>query len=179
MSTETSPSPTRRDAGWVRPVILAVSCLVIGFVGGWALRGGESDPIVLPPAPTAGTTTTPTRTAPQTVTRPPAAPPPAPVIPPAADVRLAVLNGSSVTGLAGRTADRAKAVGFTGVTAGNAPTQTGPTIVYFRAGQRPAALRVAQDLGYSVAQVKPVPADPAIISAAPADAQVILVVTAG
>jgi LytR cell envelope-related transcriptional attenuator len=178
VSTETSPSSPRRDGGWVRPVILAVSCLVIGFVGGWALRGGESDPVVLPPA-TGVTTTAGTSTTPQTVTQTPPPPPPAPVLPQPSAVTLAVLNGSAVQGLAGTTADRAKGIGYPGVTAGNAPPQTGPTIVYFRSGQRLAARRVAQDLGYGAGQVRPVPADASVVAAAPAGAQVIVVLGPG
>lgn len=178
MSTETSPSSPRRNTGWVRPVILAVSCLVIGFVGGWALRGGESDPVVLPPA-AGGTATTGAPPPPPTVTQaqPPAPPPP--TLPAPSAVKLAVLNGTSVQGLAGSTADRATGVGYAGVTAGNAPTQSGPTVVYFRPGQRLAARRVAQDLGYGAAQVKPLPADASSVSAAPADAQVIVVLGPG
>ncbi|MEW6583408.1 MAG: LytR C-terminal domain-containing protein, partial [Actinomycetota bacterium] len=182
MSTETSSSQAHRDAGWVRPVVLAVSCLVIGFVGGWALRGGESDPIVLPPAaetPAATTTetstTSTTGTNPVTVTESTPPPPPAPTLPDPAEVILAVLNGSGVTGLAGQTAERATSLGYPGVTAGNAPAQTGPTVVYFRDGQRLAARRVAQDLGYGAGQVRALPADASLAAEAPATAQVIVV----
>ena len=34
---------------WVRPVALVVSCLVIGFVGGWVLRGDDGPATVLAP----------------------------------------------------------------------------------------------------------------------------------
>ena len=45
-------------SAWVRPVALAVSMLVIGFVVGWILRGDDGPVTVLPPA--AQTTVIPT-----------------------------------------------------------------------------------------------------------------------
>jgi hypothetical protein len=60
---------------WVRPVALVISCLVIGFIAGWILRGDDGPATVLaPPAPepagegpavtTGGSTTAPATTAP-------------------------------------------------------------------------------------------------------------------
>jgi hypothetical protein len=89
-----------------------------------------------------------------------------------------VLNGSGVTGLAGQTATRAESLGYTGVSAGNAAPRTGPSVVYFRPGGQLAARRVAQDLGYALTQAQPL-ADEALVSEAPADAQVILVLGPG
>ena len=64
-----------------------------------------------------------------------------------ADISLAVLNGTNTAGLRGQTAGQAEGLGYAGVTPGNAPTTTGPTIVYFRPGQRAAAAaRGASDL---------------------------------
>jgi hypothetical protein len=180
----------------VRPVLLVVSCLVIGFVGGWLLRGDDGPVTVLAPTPegeqpdvpvittgggtaTTGSGTTGTgtsgggTTAPSTTTAPeePAAPPDR------ADIALAVLNGTTTTGLAAQTAGEAEGLGYVGVTAGNAPTSTKPTIVYFRSGQRAAAQRVARDL--QVGAVQQLPASGALADAAPDEADVVLVLGPG
>ena len=45
------PAPPAGGGGsWVRPVVLVASCLVIGFVGGWILRGDDGPVTVLAPA---------------------------------------------------------------------------------------------------------------------------------
>jgi hypothetical protein len=88
-----------------------------------------------------------------------------------------VLNATDVTGAAGAAADEAESLGYTSVTAGNAPTTTEPDIVYFRDGQQAAGDRVAADL--QVAEVRALPASGPLASAAPADAQVVLVIGPG
>lgn len=181
----------------MRPVALAVSMLVIGFVVGWILRGDDGPVTVLPPAAqttgqpatapadptttTDGATTTDdatttdgattTETAPDTTSTAPAAPPPR------ADIALAVLNGTETTGLAGQNSERAEALGYLDVAAGNAPTQTGPSVVYFRPGAEAAADRVAQDL--DVVSVEPLPVTGPLSTAAPDEAEVILVLGPG
>jgi LytR cell envelope-related transcriptional attenuator len=163
---------------WLRPAALVISCLVIGFIAGWVLRGDDGPATVLaPPAPepagqasgatTGGTTTAPPATAPET-----------PAAPPARDeIRLAVLNATDVQGAAGRAADEAESLGYTGVTAGNAPTTTDPDTVYYREGQEAAAERVAGDL--QVDQVTALPASGGLASAVPTDAEVVLVIGPG
>jgi len=174
---------------WVRPVALVVSCLVIGFVAGWVLRGDDGPVTVLaPPAPdqsgeapagtTGGTATAPAQTAttpattPATTAEEPPAPPPA-----RSEIDLAVLNGTNVTGQAAQTAAQAESLGYAGVTAGNAPTTTDPSTVYYRQGQQAAAERVATDL--EVQSVQALPTSGALASAAPAGAQVVLVLGPG
>jgi hypothetical protein len=190
---DTAPREPAPGGGraWIRPVALVVSCLVIGFVAGWVLRGDDGPVTVLaPPAPEqsadvpagttgetttapsgAGTTTTATTTAPTTAPEPPAAPPDR------AQISLAVLNGTNVTGQAAQTAAQAESLGYTGVTAGNAPTTTDPSTVYYRQGQQAAAERVATDL--EVQGVQPLPASGALATAAPVDADVVLVLGSG
>ena len=192
--------PPEGGRAWVRPVLLVVSCLIIGFVGGWLLRGDDGPVTVLAPTPegdqsqvpvittpgggggggsaTTGTTTgTGTSgggaTAPSTTTAPqePAAPPDR------ADIALAVLNGTNTTGLAAQTAGQAEGLGYSGVTTGNAPTSTSPTIVYFRPGQRAAAQRVARDL--QAGAVQQLPATGALADAAPDGAEVVVVLGPG
>ena len=65
-----------------------------------------------------------------------------------ANVTVAVLNGTTVQGLAARVSDEAKAGGFTGGTVGNAARidQTNSTVLY-RPGQAKAARAVANRLG--------------------------------
>ncbi len=180
-------SPDRAPGGraWLRPLALVISCLVIGFIAGWVLRGDDGPATVLAPPPpdsagggaatTGGTTTAPptTTTAPATTTAEQE-----PTAPPARDqIRLAVLNATDVQGAAGRTADEAESLGYTGVTTGNAPTTTDPTTVYYREGQQAAADRVAADL--QVGQVTALPASGALAAAAPAEAQVVLIIGPG
>ncbi len=187
MTTDPDTASDGRSPGaraWLRPAALVISCLVIGFVAGWVLRGDDGPATVLAPAPessgeapagTAGATTTaPATTAPPATTTE-EAPPEAP---PARDqIQLAVLNATDVQGAAGRAADEAESLGYAGVTAGNAPTTTGPDTVYYRPGQEAAAQRVAADL--QVDQVSPLPASGGLASAVPADAQVVLVLGPG
>jgi hypothetical protein len=187
MATDPNTAPEHRPPGgraWVRPAALVVACLIIGFVGGWVLRGDDGPTTVLEAStPAAGsgsgsgaaTTGQSTTTAPRagtTAAAPAAAPPDR------STVGLAVLNGTATAGLAGDTAAQAESFGYKGVTAGNAPAgTTGPSVVYFRAGQRAAAERVATDLVFD--QVRQLPASGALSAAAPKGAQVVVVLGPG
>lgn len=173
--------PTPAAAGtrdWLRPVALVLSCLVIGFVVGWILRGDEGDVTVLPPVasadgPTATTPETPAATAGITVTAPEEPPPP----PDRADISLVVLNATDQTGLAAQIAGEAEALGYEGVTASNAPSSSDPTTAYFRPDQRPAAARVARDL--SIGRIQPLPAAGALADASPDGTDVTVVLGPG
>jgi hypothetical protein len=197
MSTDPGTSqqgPSEGGRAWVRPVALVVSCLIIGFVGGWIFRGDDGPVTVLAPTPEGdqaqvpvvttgggggGTSTTGTGTAGGTATAPSTSTAAEePVAPPdRADIAVAVLNGTTTTGLAAQTAGEAEGLGYTGVTAGNAPTSTDPTIVYFRQGQRAAAQRVARDL--QVSGVQQLPASGPLAKAAPDGAEVVVVLGPG
>ena len=167
---------------WIRPVALVASCLVIGFVGGWILRGDDGPVTVLAPAApvdsgdtgsvtTPGAPSTSSTGATQTAPAVPAAPPDR------ADITLVVLNGTSVSGLAARTAGQAESLGYPAVATGNAPTSTSPTIAYFAPGRRPAAQRVAKDL--QVGTVKALPKTGALADAIPDGIDVALVLGPG
>jgi len=187
MATDPDTVTERRPPGgraWARPAALVVACLIIGFVGGWVLRGDDGPTTVLEAntpssgsgsGAAAGTTTEGTATAPApgtTEAEAPAAPPDR------AEVGLAVLNATDTAGLAGDTAAQAESFGYEGVTAGNAPPgTTGPSVVYFREGQRPAAERVATDLEFD--QVRQLPGSGALSEAAPESAQVVVVLGPG
>jgi hypothetical protein len=169
------------SAGWVRPLVLAASCLVLGFVGGWVLRGDGGKSVVLPAAPTDAVATTPSR--PRVVTTPTARPPKAARVS-RATVTVAVLNGSGVGGLAGKTSARAVSAGYAQdkVVVGNAPAQSGPSTVYYRPGARAAAQQAGRDLG--IAKVLPIPTGTAgtdLISLTPeaASSQVVVVLGTG
>ena len=193
--------PERGWSLWGRPVALAASMLVLGFVGGWILRGDDGPVTVVPAATTTtadqgGTTTESsddttgattdtetgadttadtgadtTATAPETTTAPDTPPP-------ARDtISLAVLNGTSTTGLAAQNATTAEGLGYTDVETGNAPTQSGPSVVYYRPGEDAAADVVAQD--FQVSDVQELPADGPLATAVPGGAQVALVLGPG
>jgi len=169
--------------------VLGVSCLVIGFVFGWVARGGGDGSSSLvdrtPPTRTVTTTTTapststaPTGTSPSDTTGTTGTTGTAPLPPDRSTVRLAILNGTGVTGLAGRTATTAEGDGYVNVATGNAPAQSGASVVYFRPGSRDAAQQVAQDLEIS-GGVAALPAGGALAQAAPPDADVIVVLGPG
>lgn len=123
----------------IRPIVLAVSCLILGFVGGWALATVGGDEVALPDANVDVTVEQP---APRTTTvAPKEAAPPA-----RSAVVVKVLNGTSRAGLAATTATTLTGLGYTKVTAGNTTSQTGPTVVYYRKGAKPAADQLAKDL---------------------------------
>lgn len=192
-----TPPPTGGGGGshapggaWIRPVALVASCLVIGFVGGWILRGDDGPVTVLAPAApvdsgetgsvtTGGASTAPgsTSTAPGT-TGTTATAPAEPAPPPdRADITLIVLNGTTTSGLAARTAGQAESLGYPGVATGNAPTSTNPTVSYFAPGQRPAAQRVAKDL--QIGTVQALPKTGTLADAAPAGTDVLVVLGPG
>lgn len=153
------------SSNWIRPVVLAVSCLILGFVGGWSLANVGGDSVTLPEAsvdvtvqrPSPGTTTV------------------APVdeqVPDRAQVVVQVLNGTARTGLAASTAAQLKGLGYAKVAAGNTSAQSGPTVVYFRDGQRAAAQRLARDI--QVDTVTAIAGTP-LAASAPAAAQLVVV----
>ena len=193
---ETPPPPDGGGGGshapggaWIRPVALVASCLIIGFVGGWVFRGDDGPVTVLAPAApiddgttgsvtTGGATTAPggastTGTTGGTPTAPAEPTPP----PNRGDITLIVLNGTTVSGLAARTAGQAESLGYRAVATGNAPTSTSPTIAYFAPGQRPAAQRVAKDL--QVGTVQALPKTGSLADAAPDGTDVALVLGPG
>ncbi len=127
------------SSNWIRPVVLAASCLVIGFVAGWTLATIGGDATALPEANLDVTVQKP---APSTTTVD-AAPPPAP----ARDgVSVAVLNGTTTAGLAAATATQLRELGYANVTTGNTPPVTAESVVYFRDGSQPAAEQLAEDM---------------------------------
>lgn len=156
-------------SNWIRPVVLAVSCLILGFVGGWSLASMGGDTVKLPDASVdvtvqepAPRTDTPVATAEQPTTA---------AAPDRAGVSVAVLNGSGVTGRAAQTATRLKGVGYSTVATGDAPRRSG-NVVYYRADQKPAADQLASDL--QITEVTAIEGSP-VATSAPASAQVVVV----
>ncbi len=127
-------SPLRSSAGIVIGLVLLI---VVGIVIATALFGGDDEPqranSIRPPAPEVttpdGTTTTasPLRRG---------------------DITVAVLNGTTTTGLARGVANRIERAGFKIGQVTNAVDQSrSATIVQFSGGQRQAALEVARLIG--------------------------------
>ena len=187
MTADLEPAPAEppEQSGarpWLRPVVLVLSCLIIGFVVGWVFRGDGGPVTIIPPATPAdagatgsvttggGATTSRTTATPATST---AAEPVAP--PDRSTISLAVLNGTTKAGYAADVAGQAQGLGYNGVVTGNAPS-TATSTVYFRPGRRPAAQRVGKDL--QVSAVAPLPTSGALHSAAPAGAEVVVVLGA-
>jgi hypothetical protein len=142
-----------------------VSCLILGFVGGWSLASVGGDNVSLPDAsvdvtvqePTPRTTTVATR-----VERPPAR----------NTVVVAVLNGTTRSGLAANTATQLRGLGYSSVTSGNAPAQTGPTVIYYRESAKLAADQLAKDM--RVDTVTPIAGTP-LAQSAPSTVQLVVV----
>lgn len=102
---------------------------------------------------------TPTETAPETSPTPTVEPTPeAP--PPNMAVAISVLNGARINGLAGRTAEKLTAAGFTSVTPGNATSDTpaASTVFYGSEDLRATADLVAATVNVSEVVLSPVDA---------------------
>jgi LytR cell envelope-related transcriptional attenuator len=170
-----NPSAPRSSAssGWVLFVAIGLAGIVAGMIGGWFLRGDGGPATVLPAA--VGAVATSTQTSGVTTTAP--APPIPAALPERKAIVLSVLNGTTIAGFAAKTSTRAAQLGYPTPTSGNAPTQTSGTVVYFRDGQRPAARRVARDLGFVT--ITPIADAAAVVAAAPATANVVVVLGPG
>ena len=151
---------------WARPVLLAVACIVIGFVIGWFARG-DGGGVVLPTVAdavqttatiattsttattaTTGTTDT-TGTTGTTDTTGTTGTTGATVAgAPARDqINLVILNGTETPGLAAKTQAQAESIGYANVGVGDAPATQANTVAYYRTGEDAAAQQVAADLG--------------------------------
>jgi hypothetical protein len=158
---DSSPGGTN---AWARPVLLAVSCIVIGFVIGWFARG-DGGGVTLPAVGTAiettasvpeastvaidttGTTATVSTTGTTDTTGTTGTTGATVSGAPARDqIKLVVLNGTETAGLAAKTQAQAEAIGYLNVGKGNAAVQP-TTIAYYRTGEDSAAKQVAADLG--------------------------------
>lgn len=157
--------PVVSPSSWIRPVVLAVSCLVLGFVGGWALANVGGDELSLPDANVDVTVEQP---APKTNTLEAQTP-----VAPARDtIAVSVLNGTTRPGFAATTAETLKSRGYTKVTSGNTATQTGPTVVYYREGAQAAAEQLVADLqSGSASAIDGTP----LAQSTPADTQLVVV----
>ena len=152
------PPPPRQVRRFGPPIVGAA--LFIGLVVGYLVSSGSS-----------GTTTV---TETRTVTAPAAAPAPAAASGPAsrAGITLVVLNGSDEAGLAGRTAEQARTLGYEDVTEGNAPVPEATDRVLFQSGAAAEARQVADDLG--LPDPVRVPAGDPIADSVDSSAQVII-----
>jgi hypothetical protein len=76
-----------------------------------------------------------------------------------------ILNGTEISGLAGRTEARARRLGYRRVETGNGPRVRGRSELYYRPGALPAARIVARDLGTSAP--RPLPSGSPLLEQAP------------
>jgi hypothetical protein len=163
-TSPSAPAPTRRDEPeGHRPVgriiaaavaLIAVALVVLGVAG---VFGGSSKPAKRQAATTAVTTTTASAVTP-------------------ADTTVAVLNGTTITGLAARAADQLQTAGYTIGTKTDAADQAQQTseVAYGR-GFEAAARKVARIIGVSSSQVVPIDASTRLVAGNTAD----VVVTMG
>lgn len=151
---------------WARPVLLAVACIVIGFVVGWFARG-DGGGVVLPTvadavqttatvanvdtvgtSTTFGTTGTTATTGTTDTTGTTGTTGSTVAGAPSRDqINLVVLNGTETSGLAGKTQTQAESIGYVNVGKGDAPEPQATTVAYYRTGEDAAAKQVAADLG--------------------------------
>lgn len=125
--------PPRQMRRFGLPIVGAA--LFVGLVVGYLVSAGS------------GGTTTVTETT--TVTAPAATPAPVAASGQAsrAGIALVVLNGSDEAGLAGRTAEEARTLGYEEVTEGNAPVPETTDRVLYQRGAAAEGRQVADDLG--------------------------------
>lgn len=168
-TNDKTPGPGGLSQSWTRPVVFGLSFLVLGFVGGWVLHGGGASRDVLPKVSEeylkVATTPPPATTEADGST---AAAPADDAIPPPdrSQVSIAVLNATTVNGLAAKKAAQLRGLRYVNVSTGNAPTSSGTSVVYFRPAQRSAARQAAGDLG--IAAVEALPTSGPIAAAAEA-----------
>ncbi len=132
-----------KGANATRGLVLAVSCLVLGFVGGWAIANMGGKTIALPDAKVDVTVA---KAAPKTTEQTDTTGEAAGGAQPArADVSVTVLNASGVAGRAAQVGTQLKGLGYTQVQTDNAAQVTG-TSVYYADGAKAQATLVAGDL---------------------------------
>ncbi len=162
MPTATVPRMGTGSSGgganqWARPVLLAVSCIVIGFVIGWFARG-DGGGVVLPTvadavqttatiATTSTTATTATTGTTDTTGTTGTTGATVAGAPARDQINLVILNGTETTGLAAKTQAQAESIGYANVGVGDAPATQANTVAYYRTGEDAAAQQVAADLG--------------------------------
>ncbi len=184
-----------------RAVILAVSCLILGFVGGWTLANIGSDTVSLPDVnldttvgggtsastgtdvaqgttgtstgSSTGTTVSTTSTGTTTGTTTTGTTGTSTTAGPVvrSDVTVAVLNGSGVNGKAAQVATSLRGKGWTDVATGNTATASGDT-VYYRDASKDAADALGTDL--QISTVAPL-SQSSIASSVNASADVVVV----
>jgi hypothetical protein len=87
-------------------------------------------------------------------------------------VVVTVLNGTTRSGFAATTATQLKELGYSSVSTGNTPAQTGPTVIYYREAAKLAADQLAKDI--QVDTVTPLAGTP-LAQSAPSSAQLVVV----
>ncbi|MFZ4519043.1 MAG: LytR C-terminal domain-containing protein [Microthrixaceae bacterium] len=151
-----------------RGLILVGVGVVVGII--LLLRGGgigfDSSPASVEVKADAGSTTTVTTASTTTVPTTDKAP---------QTVKVVVANGSTVQGLASKTAQFLAQSGYTNNVATDAETQTQVTTVFFATGFESNAKAIARQLGLSDSSVQALPPGAKLAKNQPADAGVIVI----
>ncbi|HWH12021.1 MAG TPA: LytR C-terminal domain-containing protein [Solirubrobacteraceae bacterium] len=158
--------PTRRTLAVVAGAFVVLVVLVFAATH---LLGGSSSPARTGPPATSSTPGVSSAQSPSTSSTPAVVP---------SSVTVAVLNASSVSGLAARVGTRLQSAGYVKGYVGNAPPATGSsatsTVEYATTGDKPAAKAVAKALGLSSSAVGPLDAATAAVNSAVSNARVVV-----
>jgi hypothetical protein len=147
-------------ANMTRGLVLAISCLVLGFVGGWSVANLGGKTIALPDANLDVTVAKPNPVTSDETGQPSTGTASTAVDP--KSLPILVLNASGVAGLAAKTKGLLTGKGYTSVSVDNGATVTGTTIYYADTAQA-AATQLGTDL--QVTRTAPL-ADSSIATAA-------------
>jgi LytR cell envelope-related transcriptional attenuator len=166
--TERDPSGFGAPSGFLR----GGAVLVVGVVlGALLMPSGTRAPLDV----TAASQSTPTTTSPTTTTTKPRSTTTtqATIVPGASSIHVLVVNGTTITGLAGGTSTYLHSRGFLVLPATNATTKVTGTQVYAVSGPSSAATSVTNALGLPASTVQPTTAVPPVRSAAGANVVVV------
>ena len=161
-----SPAPT----GFLRGVGVVVVALIIGAL---LMPSGTRAPLEVAAASQSSaptTTTTSTTTAPRAGTTTTTQ---ATIVPGASSIHVLVVNGTSITGLAGGTATYLRSRGFLTLPSTNATTKVTGTQVYAMSGPSSSATTVTNALGLTSSTIQPTTAVAPVHSTAGANVVVV------
>jgi hypothetical protein len=148
-----SNGPDRENVpptGFLRGVGVVVVALIIGA---FLMPSGTRAPLEVAAArQSTATTTTPTTTAPKAGTTTTTL---ATIVPGASSIHVLVVNGTSITGLAGGTATYLRSRGFLTLPSTNATTKVTGTQVYAVSGPSSSATTVTNALGLTSSTIQP------------------------
>jgi hypothetical protein len=165
---ERDRSGSPASSGFLRGAGVVAVAVVVGVL---LMPSGTRAPLVVTAASQSTTTTTPTTTAPSARSTTTTV---ATIVPGASSIHVLVVNGSSITGLAGGTSTYLKSRGFLTLPAANATTKVTGTQVYAVSGPSSSATSVTGALGLTASTIQPTTAPPPVHSSAGANVIVVV-----